>query len=252
MSSELQLLVSALMLIMARISTFLAVVPVFSAARIPQSTRAYIAIGLSAALLPLMYERIVPSIQGAQGPGIVTMMLAEVLTGLFLGFLLRLIFLAIFFAAEVLAQVVGFVGMAGPGLIENELSAPLANLVTLLVAVLFFTQGLHHQVIENVVISYDRFPIGGVIASELTYTTLSAALTKAFAIVMPLTGPFLVYAVVCNVLVGLANRLVPQVPIQLVTGPAILFGALIVALLAFGVGIDPIIQNFSKVIVQGE
>ena len=239
------------MVVLARISTFIAVIPVFSSARVPQTVRAYIALGLSTALLPIVYDQIAPTVSETQGVAIIGILFNEIITGLFLGFMIRLFFLAILFAAELMAQVVGFVGMAGPGIIENDLAAPLANLVVLLVSVLFFTLNIHHLIIENVLLSYQRLPVGGVLEASMSYTGIGVALSSAFAVVTPLAGPFLLYAVVCNLLVGLANRLVPQVPIQLVTGPAILFGGMIVALMSLGIGMDPVMNSFMRTIRDG-
>ena len=252
MTGNIEMLATVLMVVLARISTFIAVIPILSSARVPQSIRAYIALGLATAIMPILYDQIAATLTSNDGVLIVAVLVNEVLIGLLLGFLIRLFFLAILFAAEVMAQVVGFVGMAGPGIVENDLAAPLANLVILMIAVLFFTYNVHHHIIEHILISYQRLPVGGVLDPSLSFTGLGNALSQAFTVVTPLAGPFLLYAVVCNLLVGLANRLVPQVPIQLVTGPAILFGGMMVALFSLSVGMDPIMKSFIRIIAEAE
>jgi flagellar biosynthetic protein FliR len=252
MTGELEAVTLVGLIILARISSFLAVIPLVSAARVPQTIRAYLAIALAMTLAPILFDAVAPIVRTATGPDYLALLGGEILTGLFLGFLLRLFFLALLFIAEVISQIIGYTGMSVPGVIENELTAPLTNLVALLAAVLLFLNDIHHLFIEHIVWSYTHVPAGTMLTGEVSSIWLSETITGVFNTVVPLSAPFLIYAVVCNVLVGMANRLVPQVPIQLVTGPAILFGGLIVGLLVLAVGLDPIVEKFARSISVGE
>lgn len=251
MTADLQTGILVGMIILARVSTFLAVIPLASAARVPQSIRAYLALGLAMTLTPILFDAVAPKVRTATGADLLVLLGAEILIGLFLGFLLRLFFLALLFVAEVISQIIGYTGMSTPGIIENELMAPLTNLIAILSMVMMFAYDVHHLFIKHILWSYSHLPVGVALTADASSDWLRETITRVFSAVVPLSAPFLVYAVVCNALVGMANRLVPQVPIQLVTGPAILFGGLIVAVLVLAVGVDPIIQSFAGSIVVG-
>ena len=50
------------------------------------------------------------------------------------------------------------------------------------------------------------------------------AISNAFLLGLQITSPFLVYTLIANLLVGIASRLTPQVPIYFVSGPLIVAG----------------------------
>ncbi|MDX2308847.1 MAG: flagellar biosynthetic protein FliR [Hyphomicrobium sp.] len=251
MNAEAELMLSVALLVMARVSAFLAVVPFYAFARVPPIARAVLAIAIALSLVPVLFDDVAPSARNLGSEAWIGLLAGELVIGLALGFLVRLFFLAIQFAASVAAQVVGFTGLMGPGVADDELTTPLADLIVLFSTLLFFINDLHLLAVERMVQSYAALPPGRALDPFAAIEAVSATASAAFAAALQLSAPFIVYGTVCNVLLGLANRLVPQVPIQFVAAPAILTGGLMVALLVLSIASAGLTMRFGGWISQG-
>jgi flagellar biosynthetic protein FliR len=63
---------------------------------------------------------------------------------------------------------------------------------------------------------------------------LSEAISGSFFLVLRISGPFIVYAVVLNFAFGLVNKLTPQIPVYFVCLPFVIFGGLLLLYFAAG------------------
>ncbi|MEZ5899403.1 MAG: flagellar biosynthetic protein FliR [Hyphomicrobiaceae bacterium] len=234
MTEELKLRVYVGIIVLARVSAFLSVAPILSALRIPPMVRAHVALVLSFALAAGIYPAVSDIVQTAAESNFTGIVAIEVMKGLFFGVIVRLIFAALAFAGDFISHAVGFTGMMVPNVIDGDTTGPLANLFMLSTAVLFFVHDLHLLLIERLIASYDTLPIGQSLDRLRAFDVLGATLSSIFFIALQISSPFVVYVMVCNILLGLANRLVPQVPIQLVSAPLTLVGGLFVAMFTLG------------------
>ncbi|MBL8884728.1 MAG: flagellar biosynthetic protein FliR [Hyphomicrobium sp.] len=234
MTEDLKLHVYVAAVVLARVSSFLAVVPVLSALRVPPLVRAHLALVLSLTLAVSLYPSIVSVVTKAAGGDLIALVSAEVVKGLLLGFLVRLFFLALAFAGDFVGQLAGYTVMMTPGAMEGEPATPLANLLVMFAAVVFFLQDLHLLLIEKLTASYIALPPGAGLDRFQSFDQLASALVTAFLTALQISAPFVIYAMVCNIVLGLANRLVPQVPIQLVSAPLMMLGGLFVAMFTLG------------------
>ncbi len=245
MTAELQAWLEVALVVLGRVSAFLAALPFVSAARVPMPVRAYLAISLSVALTPLLYDSVYPRVEKLSEVELLGVVGAEIVVGLFFGFLVRVFFLAVSFVAEFISQQLGFMGMFAPSITEGELLSPFADLVLLLTAALFFLSDLHLMLIQGLVSSYDIVAVAKLPDLESAGNLLSSRMSTVFQWSLQLSAPFVLYVTVCNFLLGLANRLVPQVPIQFVMAPAILAGGLGLALLVLTMAVERLIARFS-------
>lgn len=244
MTAELQIWLTAALLVLARVSSLLAVLPFFAAARVPATIRAYIAIALSVSIAPALYDAASVSILRSEAE-LLAVFVAEVWIGLFFGFMVRVFFLAVAFTAEFISQQVGFIGMFIPSVTEGEMITPLADLTGLFAAVLFFTMDMHLYLIRGIFTSYDVLPVASALEPWIWMDALAVRVSNVFVLSLQLAAPFVLYVTVCNLLLGLANRLVPQVPIQFVMAPAILFGGLGLALFVLTVAMERLMTRFT-------
>jgi flagellar biosynthetic protein FliR len=235
------------LVVLARLSAFLAVLPFFAAARVPPAVRAAIAISLAIAVTPLLFSAVHPKVADSGDAGLLSALLSEIITGVFLGLLVRLFFLAVAFSADVIGQLIGYVGVIVPSIQDNEMTNPLADLIVLFSVVLFLSYDHHLVLIEKIIESYDVFPIHGGPQSGPAIENLASMTSLAFVWTLQLAAPFVIYVTICNLLLGLANRLVPQVPVQFVMGPAILLGGLAVAVLIAATAVDIVIRRYSLI-----
>ncbi len=221
-------------IVLARVSSFLAVAPVLSALRVPPLVRAHLALVLSLALAVNLYPSILSVVTKTAGGDFIGLVSVEVVKGLFLGFLVRLFFVALTFAGDFISQLAGYSGMMAPSVMEGEPATPLANLLVIFATVVFFIQDLHLLLIEKLMASYATMPPGTGLDHFQSFDQLASALSTAFLTALQISGPFVIYVMVCNIVLGLANRLVPQVPIQLVSAPLMMLGGLFIAMFTLG------------------
>ena len=51
-------------------------------------------------------------------------------------------------------------------------------------------------------------------------------ISEAFVMAVRVTSPFVIYSVIVNLALGLANKLTPQIPVFFIATPFVLFGGL--------------------------
>lgn len=251
MTAELEAWLSVTLVVLARVSAFVAMIPFLSSIRVPATIRAYIAIAFALALTPMVYATVAPALMPEAPASLMAMIASEAITGLWLGLMVRLFILAIQFAGECLGQVVGFNGILVSSVADGEATSPLSDVLSIFVAVSFFIFDVHLSVLTKLVQSYEFVPPAQFLKDLVSLPQIGNLASVAFSSALQLAAPFILYASICNLLTGLANRFVPQVPIQLVAAPAVLAGGLALAMLVVGDGVEQFIQTFLLWLSQG-
>ena len=131
MTPEFQVWMTAALLVLARVSALIAVLPFLASARVPATIRAYIAIAVSLAITLSLYGAVNVIAGKISEMELLGVFVAEVGIGLYLGFMVRVFFLAVAFTAEFISQQVGFMGMFVPSVTEGKMTTPLADLMGL-------------------------------------------------------------------------------------------------------------------------
>ena len=197
--------------------------PGFAGGRVPATVRVMAVLGLVAALVPMLPIDLAPP---ADGFALLRLVAGETLAGAFFGLAARLHMLALGFAAQAVATAVGFAAIPGIGVEDNEPSAPLATLVSFGALVLLLQMDFHHHVLRALVLSYDLVPPMAPWRTGGLLNDLLATLAASFEIALRVAAPFLAYALVANVAVGVVNRLAPQIPVYFVSLPFLIAGGL--------------------------
>lgn len=97
---------------------------------------------------------------------------------------------------------------------------------------LVFVTDTHHLMIGGLMRSYALIPVGGVIMGDLTEQTARLG-AGAFYIAVMVGGPFIIFAVLMNLALGLANRVMPTMQVFFVAGPGLIVaGFVLLALTA--------------------
>jgi len=218
--------VLALFLAFCRVGGCFMVLPGFSSFRVPLQIRLFVAVAVSMALLPILWDNIYPNVKGG-GVEYILVVGAELLIGVTLGLVARYIVLAIQFAATAISMAIGFNSSPGGGVIENEAEGPLTSLITFTTLFLLFLTDFHHMVIASLVRSYGFMPMSTGFEPRMALMTLADTLGGAFMLVLRLASPFLVYGLIFNLSIGMVNKLAPQIPVYFISIPFILTGGLI-------------------------
>lgn len=214
-------------LVFARIGSALMVLPGFGELTIPVRVRLGFALALSFVLFPLVATAI-PTAPGSFY-GLVVLLIGEILIGIAIGLIARLLVSSL--------QVAGTIIAFNTGLGSAQLFDPNAGqqgaitgafLATLGLTVLF-TTNMHHLMIMALVDSYQMFVPGQALPIG-DFSDMAARLTaQSFRIGFQIALPIVIVGTIIYVAMGLMARLMPQIqvffialPVQIVVGFAIL------------------------------
>ncbi|OCW56173.1 flagellar biosynthetic protein FliR [Hoeflea olei] len=218
--------VLALFAAFCRIGACIMVLPGFSSFRVPVMIRLFIAVAVSMALLPVMWDAVYPRVQGG-GASYLLLVGIEMLIGVTMGLIARYIVMALQFAGTGISMAIGFNASPGSGIIEMEPEGHITAVITFTALFVLFLTDFHHMVIAALVRSYDFMPMGSGFDPQMALTTLADTLAGAFMLALRLASPFLVYGLIFNLSIGMVNKLSPQIPVYFISIPFILFGGLV-------------------------
>jgi flagellar biosynthetic protein FliR len=218
-------------LIFARVGTMLMLMPALGEQLIPARLRLTFALALAFVLYPLLAP-VIGTLPDNLGD-ILVLMGHEILIGLILGGIMRLITQATAVAGAVIAYQSGlsFAQSADPtqGGIQGAVFGTFLNFLAI---TLIFATDLHHMAISAIYDSYTTFsptePIMWGDATQFAIRSLSAA----FTIGVQMSAPFIVFGLVFYIGLGILSRLMPQLQVFFIAMPAnIAVGMILLALL---------------------
>lgn len=221
-------LIFGYLLVVARIGSALIFMPGFGETQVPLQPRLLLALVVCAALYPATP---VPAVFPNQIAEVTWLIGAEVMIGLWIGLTARILLAAMEFAGFQIGQVSGLANAFGPSLGSFEGATLVASLLLIGAITLIFVTDTHHLIIEALLFSYTAFPFGLVIWEDLASQIVRAAQHSIY-IGTAIAAPFFVMSVVLNVGLGLANRMMPQLPVFLVGAPMLIAVGFVILLVA--------------------
>ncbi len=244
-SANLMALAFAFMLVLCRAGAAIMLLPGLGESEPPAILRAGLAVGVAVLLVP----GVAPSVPAEPESFIrlAGMVAAELLVGGLLGWLARLLALALPAAGQVISLMTGLSSVLQPDATLGAQSAAIGKLFSLLAPVLILSTGLYALPLGALAGSYTLFPVGGTLASGDLAETAVRAVGGSFALALRLASPFVLVSVIWQLALGLLSRLVPQVQVYFLALPGqVLGGLLLVALLA-----APILQAWLGAVRDG-
>lgn len=232
-------------IVFCRVGVCLMILPGFSGGRIPPTVRLFVAIAIALAVLPAVGQSTAPAAK-SDGLGLAVFIVTEVMIGLFLGFLVRIFYLALEFFAIAMANFAGYGSVFMQAIDDNSSTTAFSELVTLPSIALFFIMDLHVAVISMLQSSYTLVSVGRWIGSAIDTGILVNAFKNSFVLMLQMSAPLLVYSLTLNFVLGLLNKLIPQVPIYFVSAPFLIVGGLVLLMQTDGA----ILQAFSSSVGQ--
>jgi flagellar biosynthetic protein FliR len=225
-NAALEGIVVAAFLAFCRVGSCFMLMPGLSSARVPLQVRLFVAIAATGALLMHEWDRIAPF--ATRNPAaLLALVASEVLIGALIGLMARLYTTALQFMAAAIAALIGFAGVGGMGIEENEPEGPLGSIITFSALMLLFVFDFHHEIIRALVMSYELAPVSTVFDPQTALVDVTDTLSEAFMVIIRLGSPFLAYAILVNLAVGFVNKLVPQIPVYFISLPFVVAGGLI-------------------------
>jgi flagellar biosynthetic protein FliR len=216
-------------IIFCRVGACFMLLPGISSDRIPVQLRLFAAVGVVLALTPLVFDDVRPEAKETSS-GILSIIVIESATGILLGFLVRILFLALEFSATAMANFAGFGSVFSHAADNNDPSSPYSSLVTTPAVALFFITDQHINVIRMLQKSYETLKVGTAIAAPPNLQLIVTNFDSAFKLTIQLAAALVVYSITVNMAFGFLNKMIPQIPIYFVSTPFVALGGLLLLL----------------------
>lgn len=205
------------LLVLARISAAVVVLPLFGARAVPPQAKIGLALMLSLVVLPLQSTPLV-------APPVALLPFAaavgsEVLVGITMGLAIALLFYAMEMAGSLVGVQMGFDMGAVIDPITGVRSGAMAQFYRMLAMLIFFAVNAHHLVLSGLHRSFSVVPPGSadlsLIAGDRAAPFLSALVVLAVRVALPVAGTLML----TDLAMALAARMVPQMPVLIVGFP---------------------------------
>ncbi|MFT6676417.1 MAG: flagellar biosynthetic protein FliR [Sulfitobacter sp.] len=233
------------LVVFARLGSALMFMPSFGEVQIPIRARLSFALVLCAALLPVTpVQAMMPDAPTA----LVFLLATEVTIGLWIGLTARILLSALQFAGYQVGQVSGLANAFGPSFGSFEGATMVATLMLVSAVAMIFITDTHHMILRALLSSYDIFPPGQIMLQDMTDQLLKAA-GQSLYIGTAVAAPFFVMGVVLNLGMGLANRMMPQLPVFFVAASLLIGAGLLIMSVSLPSLLDFFISEFQKWLV---
>jgi flagellar biosynthetic protein FliR len=220
-------------MILARAGAAIMLLPGLGEASLPAMLRAGIALMLTVLLVPV----VAPSMPPIPGDALhlAAMVGAELLTGLWLGWLAWLLVQALPIAGQIVSYLVGVSNVLQPDPVLGAEATAVSRMLSLLATLVVLVSGLWTMPVAAIASSFHVIPPGTFLPAADTTETVLQAVAQTFELALRLSSPFILASIVWHLALGVIARLVPRVQVYFVTMPGqILGGVALLGLLAGG------------------
>lgn len=213
-------------LIMIRAGFILIMLPFWGSKTIPSTFKIGLIIAISAILTPVIQFDV-------KEKDIPLFVIRELLIGITLGLVARIIFLAIEMAGQIMSNTMGL-SIATFFNPEIGQSTEVARLFSSILMLLFLGMDAHHDLIYIFARSYEWLP-GGSFSLKSVLPTIINLTGHMFVIALKISAPVVTIMLLTNILFGFIYRAAPQMNIFFVGYPVYIFVGILVMLLSMPV-----------------
>jgi flagellar biosynthetic protein FliR len=220
------------LVVTSRVAGFIGAIPVISSAQTPGRIKTAMVIAISLALFPVMAEA-VPKVSFAPLP-FMLLIISELLLGLLLGLVARLIFTAVEFGATVIGYQMGFAAAEIFDPQSQRQVALISQFQNVFAILIFLAINGHHLFLQTAVLSYELLPPGQLDFSGQAIPFLMELTSHMFAIGVQFSAPVLAVLLLSGLILGVLARVFPQLNVFLLSFPINIGTAFIVIALTLG------------------
>ena len=221
----------AFMLVFARVGTLVMLMPGIGEPTLLPRMRLSIGLALTLILLPIV-RPLLPT--GAAPATIVGTLIGEIAAGLALGLAVRMVMAALQTAGNVVASQIGLSYAMTVDPTAGGQEAAIGNFLVLLGVTLIFATDLHHLAIAASRDSYNLLPPAAMPDSAHAARLAVMAGARAFALAMKIAAPFVAFALLFNLGLGVLARLMPQFQVFFLALPASVLIGMLILLVSLG------------------
>lgn len=208
---------TALILVLIRITTFFLAVPVLFPKSFPNTVKVLLLLTISFMILPNINISHVGDINSNYL--LLSQVIAEVITGLILGFVTNLCFVAIRVAGNLMDIQAGFAMMTlfDPSTSSNV--TLIESMFNMMATMLFFIANGHHVLIGAIIDSFSKISIGSFITYDKTIMMIARNFSDFFTIGLKIALPIVLIILITDIVMGLVARTVPQLNVMILGLP---------------------------------
>lgn len=234
----------SLFLIFCRIGTIALLMPTLGETYIPTRARLLFTLGFTLLVATIVGDSLPPMPTSA----IVMVLLigGEIIIGLMIGMTLRIFVVCLATAGTIMSFVSGF---ANAQLFNPAISAQgslQSVFLSMFGALLILETDLHHLMLRGMVDSYTLFEPGTLPDSGDTALMMARNFANSFEVAMRISSPFIVVGIVFYVILGITNRLMPQLQVFFIALPLQIMLGLFVFFVSIGAMMTVFLQYFSE------
>jgi len=205
------------LVVTSRIAGFIGAIPVISSAQTPGRVKTALVVAISLTLFPLMADDL-PRVSFAPVP-FMLLMVSEVLLGLLLGLVARLIFTAVEFGATVIGFQMGFAAANVFDPQSERQVALISQFQNIFAILIFLAVNGHYLFLQTAVMSYELLPPGQLDLSGEAVPYLMQLASHMFAIGVQFSAPVLAVLLLSGLILGILARVFPQLNVFLISFP---------------------------------
>lgn len=209
-SNELVALIASFMWPLTRILGFIAIAPPFGNNGVP--VRVKIALGV---FLALIVAPTIPALNNVDPLSItgIAVLMQQLVIGLAMGFIVRVIFAGVEMAGEVigLTMGLGFATFYDPQ--TRGRSSAIAQFLVIITTLLFLSLNVHLAMFEALINSFKNIPISTSLSMGFSVQRLAIWGKEIFKIGMLLSIPLVAALLITNIALGILTRAAPQLNI---------------------------------------
>ena len=240
-TAELNFLLGAFLWPLSRILALIATSPILGNPSVPVRVKMGLAILITILVMPLV-EKTIPHIDPASGIGLI-ILLQQILIGAAIGFVMRVVFVAVEMAGELIGLQMGlgfaiFFDPQSSGQIDV-----IGRFMGVIASLAFLAIDGHLMLIALISQSFNTLPVGLDGMTDATFSTLANWGGEVFKSGLQLSLPVLTALLITNLALGVLTRVAPQLNIFAVGFPLTLSIGLFVLALSMPF-YAPILEHF--------
>jgi len=211
-----------LMLVLARVGAAMTLLPGLGEAAPPAMVRAGLALGIALLLLPVLLPDLPPPPDAGARAGLA--ITGEIVTGLWFGWLARVLALALSTGAQFIAYTIGISNVLQSDPELGPQTTAVARLFDAAAPLLILLTGLYRMPLSALEGLYRLIPAGTMLPPADSLQTVLRWMADGFVLALRLAAPFVLASLVWHVATGLLARFLPRLQVYFVAVPGQILG----------------------------
>lgn len=231
----------------ARILALISVAPLFGHVAVPARIKVGLGLLLAVAIAPGLPA--LPAVAPFSASGVLLLM-QQILTGLALGFTMRLVFAAVALAGELAALTMGlsFASFYDPS--SSSTTSVLSQWFGWLALMVFISSNLHLALLASLAASFDSLPVAALPMGSGPFRLVTLYGSQIFATGLQLALPILAALLVTHLALGILTKAAPQLNLVTIGFPVTLGVGLLMTGVALPYLTQPMLHALGQALAQ--